>query len=151
MDDVSVLFSLPLLSEDHLEVFWALERSSVRDALNHSETPLHPPRTPVTIFPLFICFLCVYPHRLLGGERGKSREAARRVFLRNAFDSSEEPSLCPSAARRDAVRQRRKSDLSELGIFCALSKVVLAFSPHSSCRLCCAGQFFWPRPEDLIF
>lgn len=57
-----------LLNAPQCGMLWIIQRLSLR-----------PPAT-VTIFPLFICFLCVYPHRLVGREKGKSREAARWLF-----------------------------------------------------------------------
>lgn len=62
-----------LLNAPQCGMLWIIQRLSLR-----------PPAT-VTIFLLFICFLCVYPHRLVGGEKGKSKEAALSFFA-NGFD-----------------------------------------------------------------
>lgn len=100
-----------LLNAPQCGMLWIIQRLSLR-----------PPAT-VTIFPLFICFLCVYPHCLVGGEKGKSREAAHS-FCANGFDKYEEPSLCPSTSRRGVVYQPWKFDLSEL------RSLPLEFSVH---------------------
>lgn len=126
--------------------------SSVRDALNHSETP----HNNISIVYLFsLCFTPLSSWR----KKGKSREAAD-LFAQdlNCWRN------CPRSALVSGISWSGLSNLSRLNSkflffftnllwnFCALSKVPLAFSPHSS-LLCCTHKFSELRslPEDLIF
>lgn len=50
---------------------WRLLSTGCSESFRDPHSTSHPPcHLPITIFPLFICFLCVSPHCLVGGKKG---------------------------------------------------------------------------------